>query len=144
MYNIFFKPAGAFPYNQFVFILGQYTILNGHLLCYCSLPILYTTMYNIFFKPAGAFPYNQFVFILGQYTILNGHFLCYCSLPILYTTMYNIFSSQQVLSHVTMVKIILRSERELTPVATTTINPQEIKVLKNAGVAFVKGANERK
>ena len=54
------------------------------------------------------------------------------------------FSSQQVLSHITIVKIILRSERELTPVATTTINPQEIKVLKNAGVAFVKGADERK
>ena len=86
-----FKLAGAFPYNQFVFILGQYTILNGHFLCYCSLPILYTTMYNIFFKLAGAFPYNQFVFILGQCTILNGHFLCNCSLPILYTTMYNIF-----------------------------------------------------
>ena len=82
------------------------------------------------FKPAGAFPYNQFVFILGQCTILNGHFLCYCSLPILYTSMYNIFSSQQELSHVTMVKIIISSDREMTPFTMTTINPQEIKVLK--------------
>ena len=31
----------------------------------------------------------------------------------------------------------------MTPVAMTTINLQEIKAFKNAGVAFVKGVNER-
>ena len=35
-----------------------------------------------------------------------------------------------MLSYITIVKIILSSEREMIPVAMTTINPQEIKALK--------------
>ena len=55
---------------------------------------------------------------------ITAHYQLYIQLCTTY------FSSQQVLSHITMVKIIVSSEREMTPVAMTTINPQEIKALK--------------
>ena len=55
---------------------------------------------------------------------VTAHYQVYIQLCTTY------FSSQQELSHVTMVKIIISSDRGMTPVAMTTINPQEIKVLK--------------